>query len=301
MFHLLTVSFIWAFSFGLIGNTLAGVDPWFLALARLSISLLVFLPFMRMKDIGRAERLRLVSIGAVQYGAMYTLLFFSFNYLESHEVALFTIFTPIYVTLLNDVFTRKFHPIFFAVAALAVFGTGIIKYDRFASEGVFAGFVLMQGSNICFALGQIWYRNTMRRMAVKSNSSVFALLYLGGVSVALLFALPWADWGAVRLDSSQLGVLIYLGAVASGLGFFLWNVGARRVDAGTLAVFNNIKIPLAIAVSILVFGERTNLVRLTAGLIVIVAALLLNRFHAKSSPVEPLTRTSHRISFPKSG
>ena len=73
-------------------------------------------------------------------------------------------------------------------------------------------------------------------------------------------------------------VLVYLGAVASGLGFFLFNAGARRTDLGTLAIFNNVKIPLAILASGLVFRETIDWPRLVLGGSVIVLALALNGF-----------------------
>ena len=47
MIHLVLVSLVWAFSFGLIGNTLAGLPPAWLGWVRLALSALVFLPFVR--------------------------------------------------------------------------------------------------------------------------------------------------------------------------------------------------------------------------------------------------------------
>ena len=69
-----------------------------------------------------------------------------------------------------------------------------------------------------------------------------------------------------------------MGIVASGVGFFLFNAGARRTDVGTLAIFNNAKIPLAILASALVFHDQVDWVRLAAGGVVIAAALGLNRW-----------------------
>ena len=57
---------------------------------------------------------------------------------------------------------------------------------------------------------------------------------------------------------------------------FLFNAGARRVDVGTLAVFNNAKVPLAILASALVFGERVDWARLGVGGGVIGLALVLS-------------------------
>ncbi len=79
-----------------------------------------------------------------------------------------------------------------------------------------------------------------------------------------------------RLDRGQVLVLLYLGLLASGVGFFLWNVGATRVSSGVLAVFNNAKIPLAVVVSLLVFHEQTDLVRLAIGGGIMLLALYLN-------------------------
>ena len=67
---------------------------------------------------------------------------------------------------------------------------------------------------------------------------------------------------SVTLNTNQLWILVYLGVIASGLGFSLWNLGATRVTAGTLAAMNNLKIPLAVAVSLHVFSETADWPRL---------------------------------------
>jgi drug/metabolite transporter (DMT)-like permease len=69
--------------------------------------------------------------------------------------------------------------------------------------------------------------------------------------------------------------MAYLGLIASGICFFLWNSGARQVGGAALAVLNNVKIPLAITVSLLVFREQADIHRLLAGGGLIVGAALL--------------------------
>ncbi|MEJ5203017.1 MAG: EamA family transporter, partial [Anaerolineales bacterium] len=73
------------------------------------------------------------------------------------------------------------------------------------------------------------------------------------------------------------------GLVASGIGFFLWNFGARRTNAGALAIFNDLKIPLAVTVSLLVFGEKTNVLNLLTGGALVLAALAINEIAARRS------------------
>jgi drug/metabolite transporter (DMT)-like permease len=97
MLLLTLVSFIWAFSFGLIKNTLAGVDANFVAAARLWIAALVFIPFLRLRRVDHSLALRLVLVGTFQFGLMYLAYNLAFTYLKAYEVALYTIFTPRYM------------------------------------------------------------------------------------------------------------------------------------------------------------------------------------------------------------
>ncbi len=281
MLYLLLVSLIWAFSFGLIKDQLAGLDANFVAAARLVISLLVFLPFLRLRGVPRGLRLRLPLTGAVQYGLMYVAYLYAFRYLQAYEVALFTIFTPLYVTLTNDIYRRRLHGLSLLATLIAVAGTAVVKQADLLRPELLTGFLIVQASNLCFAFGQVYYKELLRNSAGFSDLSVFGLLYLGGALTAGLPAVFTTPWGGFRLDATQLLTLLYLGAVASGLGFFLWNVGARKVNAGTLAIFNDLKIPLAVAVSLIFFGEKADLSSLLAGGAIVLAALALNEWGAR--------------------
>ena len=95
MIYLITVSLVWAFSFGLIGNTLTGVDSFFVATVRLGLASLLFLPFLRVKSLTGLDGLRLLGYGFIQFGLMYVSYMSAFQYLPSHLVALFSIFTPL--------------------------------------------------------------------------------------------------------------------------------------------------------------------------------------------------------------
>jgi drug/metabolite transporter (DMT)-like permease len=278
MIYLTVVSLIWAFSFSLIKTRLPGLDPALVAWARLVIPIPLFLPFFRPRGLPVRLMARLILTGAVQYGLMYLAYLQAFRYLDAYQVALYTILTPIYVALLDDLCRRRFKPADFWAAVLAVGGAAVITYQRPAFRGILTGFLLVQLSNLCFAAGQIDYRNLRPRFRALKDREVYALLFLGGAMAtgpAVTLAGSWGQFA--RLSLSEAGTLLYLGAVASGLGFFWWNKGAVQTSAGTLAVFNNLKIPLAVAVSLLVFGEEADPVRLILGGAVIVAGLLLAR------------------------
>ena len=276
MVYLFIVSLIWAFSFGLIKGTLAGVDSTFVAFARMLIAAIVFVPFLQFRGISRSVKLKLGLTGLVQFGLMYVFYLAAFKSLQAYEVALFTIFTPVFVTLIEDAFNRRLNLRHLVVALITIAGTWIIKGEAFQSREILSGFLLVQASNLCYAFGQIYYRRVMNTNPDLKDKQVFGYLYLGGLAVTALFTIILTPLSTLTLSSTQVLTLLYLGAIASGLSFFLWNIGARRVNAGTLAVFNDLKIPLAVAVSLLFFGEQTNLPRLLIGGAVILTALVLN-------------------------
>jgi len=280
MLYLFLVSLLWAFSFGLIKGGLTGLPPNSIAFVRLLIAFAVFAPFLRFRNLRPRDAIKLLLTGAIQYGLMYIAYIQAFQYLQAYEVALFTVFTPIYVTIINDLFAKRLCPISLSAVALAVAGGIVIKYQELGSPELLRGFLLMQAANLCFAFGQISYRRIMATLPSKSTDlHVFGLLYLGATLTAALSTIG-SSWSDFEITLRQTAILLYLGIVASGVGFFLWNSGARKVSAGSLAIFNNLKIPLGILVSVLLFGETTHWIRLLAGGFMMATALFI---HAKKN------------------
>jgi drug/metabolite transporter (DMT)-like permease len=271
--YLLLTSLVWAFSFGLIKGQLTGLDATAVAVLRLLCALLVFLPFFRFRGLPRRTAVRLAFIGALQFGLMYVLYLRAFALLQAYEVALFTIFTPIYVALLDAALARRWQPRHLLAAGLALLGAGVLLWRSTLSPGLAAGFILVQFSNLCFAAGQLAWKRTQARLGDIPQREVFALLFAGALVTTTAVSAFTTDWGTLRLTWPQAGVIAYLGIIASGVCFFWWNLGATRVNTGTLAVFNNAKIPLAVAVSLLFFGESADPLRLLASLALMLAAI----------------------------
>jgi drug/metabolite transporter (DMT)-like permease len=274
---LVLVSLVWAFSFGLIKGRLAGVDPALVSLLRMAFSLAVFAPLFRRGGLRPADAARLAAIGAVQFGLMYVAYTAAFSRLHAYEVALWTVFTPLFVCLVEDAASGRLHPWPLAAAALAIAGGVVVR--PLSGDGV-TGILLVQAANACFAAGQIAWRRWRRINPGMADSRLFALPCLGAVAVTLPAAWP-ALGQAGTLTAGQWSTLAYLGLVASGLGFFLWNWGAARTTPGLLAVLNNAKIPLGVACSLIFFGEQAGLGRLAAGgALVLAAAILAGRREA---------------------
>lgn len=280
MIYLIIASLIWAFSFSPLKGNLVDLDSSFVAWARLVIAFLVFLPFFRLKSLTFRLSMHLFFLGAFQCGLFYVCYTEAFQYLDGYQVALFTIFMPIYVTIFDDIDRRKIDWVNLGMALLAVFGAAIISYEQAVSfDHLFLGFVLMQISNICFAFGQIEYRRLRRFHAQISDRQVYSILFIGAIVLTSISTTWRAGWGSFELlTATHIWTLLFLGVLATGLGFFLWNVGAITTHVGVLAVMNNIKIPLAIFVSVTIFHEQAHIARLILGGGIMVLAVILAEY-----------------------
>lgn len=286
MFLLLLVSLLWAASPGLIKQMLGDLPPSAVAATRLGLTFLVFAPCLKTGLFARSTRAWLTGIGGIQFGLMYLLYLQAYQHLKGHEVFLFTILTPLYVVLLDAALANKLAPRHAVAAVLSVLGAAVIIPRQVGTADVMFGFLLVQGANLCFAAGQVAYKRTRPALEAKaSEAQVFAWLALGGFLVAALYAGPVTAWSVFSPTGVQWLVLLFLGVVASGAGFFLWNRGASLVNAGTLAVMNNAKIPLGVAVTLIVFNERTSLPHLLASLVLLGAAVWIAESESRKKPV----------------
>ncbi len=274
--YLLVVSFIWGFSFIIIKGWLVSLDSSFVSFVRLLLSLLVFAPFLRTAGIRLKDGLQLAFIGGVQFGIMYVAYIAAYQYLPAHTIVLMTTTTPLFITIFNGIYGKKLHKTFLIAALLAVAGGAVIRYpDQSLSISLY-GVVLVQLSNAAFAYGQIAYKKWMAANPGLRDKNIFGFMYAGAVVVAGLFALASTDYSQLAVSPVQWLFLMYLGIIASGVCFFLWNFGARKVNDGVLAVMNNLKIPIGVILSLLILREAADYGRLVAGCLLLASALWVN-------------------------
>lgn len=276
MYYLIFVTIVWSFSFSFIAVHLSGqVDTWFAVVMRVLLAFITFIPFLRFKGISVKQMVLLMGVGACQLGIMYFFYYNSFQYISVPEVLLFTISTPIYVTLIYDLLQgHRLRLVYLLTAILAVIGAAVIRYDHISRDFII-GFLLIQGANIVFALGQVGYKRIMELYPLPQHQA-FAWVYLGAILVA---SIGWFLFGnAEKLPTTQLQwlIIVWLGIVASGLCYFLWNYGATKVDSGTLAIMNNLVIPTGILVNVIIWHQSIDWGRFSLGSAIIVSALILH-------------------------
>lgn len=274
---LIVTTILWAFSFSLIGEYLAGqVDSVFSVLVRLVLAAVVFLPFLRWRGYRASTILMYMAVGALQLGIMYLISFQAYLYLSVQEFLLFTVMTPLYVTLVYDLLTGRGVRWGYALSAmLAVGGAAIIRYDK-VSDHFWFGLMLVQLANLIFAIGMVGYKRLQEIRPVPQHTA-FSWFYLGAAMIAVVAWFMWGNPQKLPTTSLQWGILIWLGVVASGLGYFMWNYGATQVDAGTLGIMNNMHVPAGLLVNLAIWQQQPHWPSFIIGAAVIFASLLVHR------------------------
>lgn len=276
--YLLLVTVLWAFSFSFIGEYLAGaVDSDFAVLIRVLIALALFLPFTLWRGLPTRLRAGLWLAGALQFGITYLCLYRSFQVLTVPEVLLFTVLTPIYVTLLDDALARRFSAWSLVAALVAVGGGVIIRFDTLEGHYLL-GFVLLQIANASFAAGQVLCRRLLLRYPIEQPlHHYFGHFFIGALAITLPSFLLFGNLQKLPDTSLQWWVLIYMGVFATALGMYGWVKGSARVDAGALAIMNELHVPAGLLINLLIWNRDADLPRLAAGGAVILLAMWMNR------------------------
>lgn len=280
MFYLWITTFIWAFSFPIIGYFISGkMDSYFAIFIRVFIAFLVFLPLLN-RNIFNKLKLLLILIGSLEIGLMYLFYYNSFRFLSVSEVALFTIFTPFYVSLFYDLFSKKLRAFYLISISISVLGAFIIKQGEISSDFL-KGFLLIQAANIVFGAAQSLYKIVCEKYEIKSHKEIFGYFFLGACIVSLIAFLILGDFSKIPSDLNSYLALIYLGLIASSIGYFCWNKGATLVNSGTLALMNNAIIPVAILVNLIFFKVDIDVYNFALGSLLMIIAAVFHKFYAK--------------------
>ena len=135
---------------------------------------------------------------------------------------------------------------------------------------------MIQASSIVFAIGQVGYKRIMELYNLPQHYS-FAWVYVGAAIISIIGWIIFGDKSRLPTTETQWAIIIWLGIVASGLGYFLWNYGATKVDSGTLAIMNNVVIPVGIIVNVVLWGQQIDWVRFLLGSGVIILSLVIHQ------------------------
>ena len=275
MIYLILVSILWSFSFGIIKYGLPGIDSTLISLMRNLIALLFFASLTLYNFKKFSFDIRLVLIGAIQFGLMYILYIQSYQYLPAYLIATFTITTPIFIGIFSQLLEDKSFSLngIFSII-LVVIGSLMMRFNIVNPIDYWLGFFLIQCANVCFAIGQIMFKRWHSKNTSVDIIYNFSQMFFGAVLITSIFSIINST-NLAMLNASNLYALLFLGLFSTGFGFLAWNLGAIQVSNERLAVMNNAVIPIAIFNSYLIFGEAINLILFLPGLVLFYKAFKL--------------------------
>ena len=255
MRYLVLVSLLWSFSFGIIKYELINVDPFFISYSRNLIALIFFTSVSIYQFKQFKWDMQLILIGAIQFGLMYIFYIQSYQYLPGHLVATFTITTPIFISIADKYFFKnKFTYKECLAIFLVILGSYLMRYNVVNLREYLHGFLLIQCANFFFAFGQILFKNWNRKNINTNIVANFSQLFLGATLITFISYLLFGA-ASNELTETNKFFILFLGLIASGIGFLLWNVGAIQVSSKRLAVANNLVVPLAILILLTFWSE----------------------------------------------
>tara|TARA_B100000475_G_scaffold188219_1_gene158792 strand:- start:11 stop:844 length:834 start_codon:yes stop_codon:yes gene_type:complete len=275
MIYLILVSILWSFSFGIIKYGLPGIDSTLISLMRNLIALLFFASLTLYNFKKFSFDIRLVLIGAIQFGLMYILYIQSYQYLPAYLIATFTITTPIFIGIFSQLLDDESFSLngIFSII-LVVIGSLMMRFNIVNPIDYWLGFFLIQCANVCFAIGQIMFKRWHSKNTSVDIIYNFSQMFFGAVLITSIFSIINST-NLAMLNASNLYALLFLGLFSTGFGFLAWNLGAIQVSNERLAVMNNAVIPIAIFNSYLIFGEAINLILFLPGLVLFYIAFKL--------------------------
>jgi len=265
--YLILVSILWSFSFGIIKYGLSGIDSSFISLMRNLIAFLFFASLSLYNFKKFIFDIKLILIGAIQFGLMYVLYIQSYQYLPAYLIATFTITTPIFIGIFSQLLQNKSFSLsgIFSIL-LVVLGSLMMRFNIVNPLDYWLGFFLIQCANICFAIGQIMFKKWYSKNTSVDIIYNFSQMFFGAVLITSMFSIINST-NIGMLNTYNLFALLFLGLFSTGFGFLAWNLGSLQVSNERLAVMNNVVIPIAIFNSFLIFGEAINPMLFVPGLV----------------------------------
>ncbi len=156
-------------------------------------------------------------------------------------------------------------------------GVVVILSERGLSFGssYFTGNVLVLIASFSWALYTVIGKEfTTKYGAIYSTSLTMILGFVFYVPI-FLFTGKSLDLGALTFDNWLQ--LLYLGLFASGAAYVIWYYALTKIDAGRVALFNNLQPVLTTILSIIVFGHRITEYLVIGGLLIIAGVIVAQR------------------------
>jgi O-acetylserine/cysteine efflux transporter len=266
------VAALWGFNFVVIRWGLGAFPPLLLAALRFLVAALPALVLPRPSiPVGR-----MVVIGTAWFVCQFALLFTGMKVGMTPGLASVVMQSQAFFTILLASVALRERPTARQIGGAVVAGLGLACIGATiegAGDVTPLGLALVLGAAASWACGNVLLRRERAAdmLATVAWLSLVAPLPLLGLS--LLIEGPQEVWTALmHLDAVGIGSVVYLGVLATVVGFGIWGYLLKLYTASTVAPFSLLVPLFGVVSSALVFGERFGSLRI-AGVALILLGL----------------------------
>lgn len=186
------------------------------------------------------------------------------------------------VAILGYVFLGERHgwAMFFAVL-LGLVGTFLISTNGDVdairpSNAEFRGDALAFLSGLCWAAYTVSFKRVLTRHPA-TDGVAFAVPLFTWITLLLAPAAAATEGLRYQGNATGLGMILYLGVVATGAAFLLWQEGLRHIQATASSLLLLVEIVVALSISAAYLGERLGAAGALGALAIMAAAFLAGR------------------------
>lgn len=258
---LLLAMLIWGSTFAVTKEIIVGVPPLALAFVRVAIATLVLLPFAFVRargagaDTSQLPWTAVWAMGFIGVTLYYALFNFSLLYTSASQGALVQSCLPAMTALVAVLWLRE-HATFarWAGIALSVAGVAVVFSGGSGGEARSAalGAFLMFLTSICWGFYTALAKKTAQLDAITVTTAVMGA---GALLLLPIAALEVATQGMPRLSMAAWAGVLYLGAIASGAAYMLYNAALKHVDASQAGAYTNLIPIIGVLTGVIVLGE----------------------------------------------
>lgn len=284
---LILANMIWGGNF-VIGRI--GVDffpPVLFSLMRWLIAFLLLTPFMTKQlkndwNIIRKHMKILLLLAVTGIAGYNTIIYFALQYTTSINASVVNSTTPLFIAILA-VFLLREKLLAHHAAGIILSVFGILFVISKGSVEVFLSWQINAGDFYVLAAVFMWalYSVIVKKYAdvLPLVSSFYVSVFLGIFLLAPLSLIEyfWLEAAKPVFTLPSIGILLYVGFLASIMAFLSWNFGVHIIGAAKAGVFLNLLPVFAIIFALCFTQEKLYLYQIIGGGIVILGVVLSSR------------------------
>lgn len=242
---LVVTTIIWGTTFPLLKDAITNISPSVLICSRFLVAAIAFLPFC-----GKLNQ-QLVRDGVILGVTLFVAFATQIIGLETtsaNRAAFITSLNVILVPILASAFNKPVSIKAFLAAGIAIAGIGVMSWE---GGSLVVGDIWVFGCAVSYAIYILVLDSvTLKHQAIKLTAVQLVVVAVLGI----VWALP-EFFGQIPKISSNLGVILYLGLIATAATILIQAVAQRKVSATQTAIIYTLEPVFAAIFAFWLLGE----------------------------------------------